>query len=147
MAEYKITEWNDDAVLTIATEANIEAMDKAALLVETSVKKSFPKQGSGRTIRGLWRPGASVKKTKAGKRHMASEPGTPPAIDTGLLRSSIYRVVDVNVLSVEGHVCSPQKYGLWLELGTSKMLPRPFLRPGVHNNVKKINQIFRDANK
>lgn len=60
--------------------------------------------------------------------HRASAPGDGPAPDTGRLRQSIgvespsplIRRVGTNV-----------KYALYLEFGTRKLAPRPFVRPAV----------------
>ncbi len=38
-------------------------------------------------------------------------------------------------------------YGLYLEMGTSKMAPRPFLRPALRRTKRKVVKIFKDANK
>ena len=136
--------WYGNRVFTLATEANVEAMHKAAMLVESDVKKNFTLQGQGR---------------RYGK-HTASRPGEPPAIDTGILRASIMNEVEVSGSSVNGKV-GPDvefmaakapvgtnvEYGYYLELGTSKMEPRPFLRPALIRTRKKVVKIFRDANK
>lgn len=139
-----ITEWYVDKILTLATEANISAMHKAALLVESDVKKGFTKQGGGRQY----------------GKHVASKPGQPPAIDTGTLRSSIMSEVEITGLSVIGRVGpdvekiavkaeagTDVNYGYHLELGTSKMQPRPFLRPALLRTRKQVAKIFKDANK
>ena len=53
-----------------------------------------------------------------GKRgHHPSKPGNPPAVDTGTLRQSISHSIEVK---------NPE-YPKWLEYGTSKMAPRPWL--------------------
>ena len=131
MSGYKITEWNADKLLTQATAVNVKAMHRAALIVEVDIKRNFTRQGTGR-IYG---------------RHQASRPGRPPAIDTGMLRASIQNKVIKDVLSVNGYVFSDVKYAPHLELGTTKMARRPFLRPSLARNRKKINKIFREANK
>lgn len=138
MADWAITEWNAKAVFTASTEDNFVAMKKAAILVESYVKKSFQKQGTGR----------SRKVTKSGKRHFASLPGETPAIDTGTLRASIMHEVTRSGLGINGKVGveSGVKYGRYLELGTRTIAPRPFLRPAVAASGNKINEIFRKAN-
>lgn len=131
MADYKITEWNADKLLTQATAVNVNAMHKAALLVEVDVKQNFTRQGTGRVY----------------GRHRASLPGRPPAIDTGILRASIQNKVIKGILVVVGFVWTDVKHAPHLELGTTKMERRPFLRPALARNRKKINKIFREANK
>ncbi len=130
-------------MFTLATEANVKAMNKAALLVERDVKMNFTLQGTGR---------------RYGK-HIASRPGVPPAIDTGIYRSSIMNAVEQHGMSVDGRVGPDVEYiaakaavgtnvnyGLFLEMGTSKMAPRPHLRPALRRTRKKVVKIFKEAN-
>ncbi|MAE81617.1 MAG: hypothetical protein CMB80_02690 [Flammeovirgaceae bacterium] len=135
MAEFKITEWRGKQVADVATDVNIRAMEKAALLVERYVKKSF-KVGTGR------------KYKRGGKVHSASVAGQPPAVDTGALRSSIGHEVFTRFGDVVGLVGDTMnvKYAPMLELGTHNMKPRPFLRPAVKKNRREINKIFNEAN-
>lgn len=73
-------------------------------------------------------------KTKA---HHPSLPGNPPAPDTGNLRKSIRYEVHEEGKEVYGLVGSTQKdppYGAYLEYGTSKVEPRPWLRPAMREN-------------
>lgn len=71
------------------------------------------------------------------KAHHPSLPGNPPAPDTGNLRNSIrYEMHDEN-RSVYGIVGSTQKdpdYAVYTEYGTTKMAPRPWLRPAMEKN-------------
>ena len=53
-----------------------------------------------------------------------SRPGEPPHVQTGRLRGSIAYEVDGNVTRIGTNVI----YGRHLEVGTSKMAPRPWLR-------------------
>jgi HK97 gp10 family phage protein len=151
--------WYGNRVFTLATEANVKAMHTAAMEVEKDVKTHFTLEGSGMTVRGEWKPGASRKKTKSNKRHMAAAPGKPPAIDVGILRTSIMSEVEQHGLSIDGrvgpdveHIASKApvgtnvEYGYFLELGTSKMRPRPFLRPAIRRTRKRVVKIFRKAN-
>ena len=66
-----------------------------------------------------------------GKRgHHPSKPGNPPAVDTGTLRQSISHSIEVQNGKAIGYVGSTIKnpeYPKWLEYGTSKMAPRPWL--------------------
>lgn len=158
-------EWYGNRVFTLATAANVRAMHKAALLVASDVKKNFTLQGTGRqyyigrskkTGRRAWytTPG------KGRKEHRASKPGKSPAIDVGTLRASIMSEIEVSGLSVDGRVGpdiekiaakapvgTDVNYGYYLEIGTSKMAPRPFLRPALRRTRKKVVKIFRDANR
>lgn len=142
MSGYRITEWNGSKVLTLATKANVGAMHKAALVVESDVKTHFAKAGTGH---------------RYGK-HVASRPGRPPAIDTGILRASMMSDVQKQGLGIIGRVGpdieyiaakSPGpgvEYGFYLEVGTKNMQPRPFLRPALVRCRKKVIRIFKNAN-
>jgi len=122
----------------------VTAMHKAALLVESDVKQNFTLQGQGRQY----------------GKHTASRPGEPPAIDTGVLRASMMSEVvksgtnvtgkvgpDVEHIAAKAPVGTNVEYGFYLEMGTSKMQPRPFLRPALHRTRKKVVKIFKEANK
>lgn len=144
MAEdYKI-KWHGKVVFDKATEANARALKKATLIVEGYAKKSM-KTGTGRTINGVWVAGASYA-SRGGKRHKAAKAGKPPAVDLGNLRSSIQSKVTVGSVTVKGEVGSDENYALFLEIGTRKMKARPYLRPAIVANRRKINRIFKESN-
>jgi HK97 gp10 family phage protein len=142
-----IAKWYGKHVFTLATAANVAAMRRAALVVERDVQQNFTLQGSGREY-------------KRGKKvHRASVKGEPPAIDTGVLRASIMSEVKTKGLGVIGmvgpdveHIASKAEvgtdvnYGLYLELGTSRMQPRPFLRPALSRKKREVKNIFKKAN-
>ena len=64
-----------------------------------------------------------------GLPHMPSAPGDPPHVDTGRLRSSITHEVEYNNREIEGRVGTNVEYALELEIGSSRIAARPFLRP------------------
>lgn len=60
--------------------------------------------------------------------HQASAPGEPPAIDTGKLRNSMRTEFSGDGLSARiGPNADPYDY--YLEFGTSRMEPRPYMTP------------------
>lgn len=59
-------------------------------------------------------------------------------VDTGNLRSSIHTTVS-NLTATIG---SKVFYAPFVELGTVKMYPRPYLRPAFENNRSKIASLF-----
>jgi len=147
-------DWNGERFFDIATKVNITAMKKAAAFVDADVTKNFTLQGTG----------AESKRTKGGKVHRASAPGEAPAVDYDALRASINHKVEKEGLTVHGYVGSDLEeikkrlskrkgavgtdleYGLYLELGTSKMQARPYLRPALRRCAKTIERIFKNAN-
>ena len=100
------------------------------------------------TMKG-YKIGGRVKKGRlvGYKVHYASAEGQYPAVDTGRLRQSITHDVRESGIfnSVIGRVGSPLLYGLYLEKGTSKMKPRPWLYPSVAKNREKNEAIIRQA--
>lgn len=76
-----------------------------------------------------------------GRFHKASAPGQPPARDTGnLMKMLKARLEDPMTALVE----SLAGYSGFLELGTSKMKPRPFLTPALEQNTDAINRIITE---
>ena len=64
-----------------------------------------------------------------GSPHTPSRPGEPPAVDTGTLRRSIQMEVNATPALIVVRVGTNLKYGLFLELGTIHIEPRPWLLP------------------
>lgn len=84
------------------------------------------------------------KGIKYGK-HTASTEGNPPNTDTGrLVRGIDWEVNTENMTALVG---TNVKYGPWLEFGTLKMGPRPWLLPAYIKNLKSIKDIMIKAAK
>lgn len=90
----------------------------------------------------------SNNKTKA---HHPSLPGNPPAPDSGNLRRSIRYELNSEGNIIYGIVGTTQKdppYGAYLEnaeYGSSKMAPRPWLRPAMISNNEFIKTSIAKA--
>jgi HK97 gp10 family phage protein len=93
---------------------------------------------------------ADMKVTTTGKAHamfvqnfhVASAPGESPANDTGNLLQSI-QVVQIQAEqggTITSEVIVKARYAKWLEYGTKKMEPRPFVRP----TLRFITPIFKE---
>lgn len=67
-------------------------------------------------------------------RHTASAPGNPPNTDTGNLVANITVQKITGGFDVGSRSGAP--YGAALEFGTSKMMPRPWLRPAAEKGIK-----------
>lgn len=74
-----------------------------------------------------------------------SEADEPPAMGSGdLFRSIEDSDLSDGADSLEVRVGSELVYSRWLEAGTWKMAPRPFLRPGLTLSQKAVMEKFRD---
>ena len=72
-----------------------------------------------------------------------SEPGDPPHKQTGtLLKSVAYELVTVADKTI-ARVGTNLKYGRFLELGTKKMKPRPWLRRALTEKTAAVEAILR----
>lgn len=101
-----------------------------------------------RAVEGIISPpktGRKYRKYRPPRIHQASAPGEFPAADTGRLHQSITSAVVVSPTSFQIEVASNVEYGAYLELGTSKMEPRPFLAPAWAENIHRIRQDVRTA--
>lgn len=78
----------------------------------------------------------------SGKNHTPSNPGQPPNADTHFLDSNIETEIGGPGLVT---VTSKANYSAALEWGTSRMAARPFMRPAVERNRKKVVQMVGDA--
>ena len=81
--------------------------------------------------------GGIYEKYNPRRTHRASAPGQAPASDTGNLVSQIQvKSTNPDEVTVE----SGANYSKFLEFGTSKILPRPFLFPATERSRPKIQQ-------
>jgi HK97 gp10 family phage protein len=111
-----------------------DAVDKGVMLtaqeVRTTAIKSIQTKSQGKAVTRS-RQGGGVY------AHIAAAAGQAPNTDTGKLVASIAaeKVKD-------GHyvVGTNLDYGAWLELGTSKMLPRPWLEPALRQNIDNLTE-------
>jgi HK97 gp10 family phage protein len=103
------------------------AVFKGVADVEKEAKLSIQRGGKS---------GVVYQKYNPKRKHKSSAPGEPPASDTGFLVSNIKRFIDGDGLG--GEVRSRAFYSKFLEFGTSKMLPRPFMFPALEKNRQKI---------
>jgi len=107
----------------------------------TSVLRGGGQLIRGEAIRSIQsgpKSGRTYEKYNPRRTHKASAPGQAPASDTGNLVSQIMSVADGKDTLVE----SRAEYSKFLEFGTSKMLPRPFLFPASEKSTKKIVQVL-----
>ena len=147
--------WYGDKLVSKMEKLQVQALKMCGALLERDIKLSM-------------KPGTGNEYIRGGKIHRASAPGQPPAVDTGRLRASITfnwsgsgrarAPIDnpsketkpsdsVGEPRAERHavivvVGTNVKYGRYLELGTTKIKPRPYLRPALENNRAKFERII-----
>lgn len=66
----------------------------------------------------------------SGKNHVPSKPGEPPNADTRRLDTNIETSIAAKTPPTV-HVTSHAPYSTFLEWGTSRMAPRPYMRPAL----------------
>jgi len=149
-------EWNDSELMLLATQETEKAMKKAAIFTQGVAKKMVGGTGKGKLYRRRKQKGKRGS-FKSSDFHRASAPGDPPARDTGVLTNSVSHTVERKGLVVSGHVgsdidkirsASPTtdpEVGFFLEKGTTKIAPRPWLVPSLIKATPKIRQIFKDT--
>ena len=80
---------------------------------------------------------------KNGARHTASAPGQSPANQSGELVRSINVVKEKNKSTI--HI--KKNYAVFLEFGTSKMRPRPFILPSFFKTKKWFTDKLKGLSK
>ena len=68
-------------------------------------------------------------------------PESPNYVRTGRLRNSISHARD----DTSAYVGTNVEYAAYVELGTSKMKPRPYLRPAAQNYADEYKEIVKTA--
>ena len=71
-----------------------------------------------------------------------SKPGEPPKRVEGSLLRSITTQVEVTTKRIIGRVGTNISYAPFLELGTSRIRQRPFLRPALRKSTPTIKKIL-----
>lgn len=61
-------------------------------------------------------------------------------VRTGRLRNSITNVVEMAEQAV--YIGTNVEYAAFVELGTSRMAPRPYLRPAIENHAAEYKELF-----
>jgi len=80
----------------------------------------------------------------SGAGHVPSAPGQPPNRDTGLLDGSIETEIR-SQMPPTVTVTSRAPYAAHLEYGTSRMEPRPYMRPATERNRDDVTRAVGEA--
>lgn len=102
---------------------------------ERKIKEAMAEPKSGRRYR--------IGKARRRRFHIASAPGEPPAVRSNFLRTRIRSATRRTLFGVEGLVGTNVVYAPFLELGTSRMAPRPIWRRVLRESKDDIFRIFQ----
>lgn len=80
--------------------------------------------------------GIEYQKYSPRRTHRASAAGEAPATDTGRLANSI----QADIQGKQATVFTNLEYAPWLEFGTQKIEPRPFMVPAMEKERPKFEQ-------
>jgi len=118
-----IVEWRGDEVFNAVENIVVERLDAAAALVVATAKAAMREPKTG----------------KPGPKRTRSAPGEAPASQLDTLRKRIsYDAPSKLVRRVGTNV----DYGLFLELGTATIKPRPWLEVSLWAAADKIKRLF-----
>lgn len=127
-------DWNGKAAAEAVAMQTARALTRATLLVQRHARELVNVPGP----------------TKTHPENPPSAPGEPPHKRTGNLQNSIQAELPT-MLELVGRVGLPLHdgggvslaYGRWLELGTVKMQPRPYLRRALYDKAGEIAAMFK----
>jgi hypothetical protein len=130
------------------------AVEKAAIYLEGKIKEKISVQGPpSKKVKARQRRARFARAERLGVTLRHSRPGEPPRVVTGMLLSSISHEpvgdglrqrVGTDVTAIQRLGGSP-KYGFWLEMGTLKMAPRPYLRSTLREEQAEVSRIIKEA--
>lgn len=132
--------WFGDKVLKEITDGIERGMDKLAEeIAETCRQSMMHTQHKGADTRATYKRGKREGQRK-GRDRRPSEEYNPPAVQVGTLLNSVQWA---RIGARRRRVGSALPYGLYLELGTRKMRPRPWLRPALMKHTgRDASEVF-----
>lgn len=107
----------------------LKAMTKSAIRVRNRIVRSLHHSGKANNRAVRDKSGRFAKKNES--KHNPSQPGEPPASDTGRLAQSYEWKVGRDRGGIFAEVGTNVFYAPYLEFGTRKMAPRPHVRPAI----------------
>lgn len=112
LAQYKGRLLNEDQLV----KALADLLDRRSKEILAKIRASMRAGKSGRMY---YKPGGGM--------YQASAPGEPPAVRTGKLLNSLRRRKSNRGLRIK--ITAEVRHGKWMEEGTGKVAPRPFMKP------------------
>lgn len=131
--------WHGEDAKRLIRAAFARNLAAAAIVVKSratvllSVAGTAKREGTGRDGKGRFKKGTIYGAER-------SKPGEPPRKQYGRLRGSVAHEVDEG--SLAARVGTNVLYGRWLELGTSRMAARPWLRRALAESRDKVRSIL-----
>lgn len=122
-------------------------LERLGVRLVSELRLDLSKPGKGRTYTTYFyqRGGKLYAWPKRDKPHRASAPGDPPAVDEGVLRASYGHRVRRTPEGGTLELVTGDEKAKWLEFGTSRIKPRPHLRPLMARNRNAIRQAVADG--
>ncbi len=132
--------WKGETVMASLRSTSLLNLSEASIFLKGKIKETLTGNRSGLVYR--------VPGTK--KNYTASAPGEAPASRTGTLRNAISHAVNkAKLTAVVGPRLlgkNPDKqYPFWLEFGTKKMAPRPYMAPTIQRHKGTVVQIMKEG--
>lgn len=119
---------------------NLERIATPKVINDALMAQGLGVQGTARKMIAEQSQGTTYE--KRGGAHTASKPGDAPNVDTGALSRSI--AVE-NPREMQVFVGTSIEYGLWLEMGTSRMAARPWLVPANEQERRNLPKVIAEA--
>ncbi len=136
-----------------------EGLVASQIELSKQIVKLLSKPGTGRLYRANKGRGKRARNLREMGFHRASAPGFPPAVNTNRLRGSWTIAIksgkdllpgyNLRVIRKPGmlgyELGSSVLYAPFLEYGTRRMKPRPYLKPAMQFVSKRLPNIFQAA--
>jgi len=123
-----------EAIQKIQAES-LERMEKAVITVRNTTVKTLSGQRTPD-------PSRIYKVPDTQRTYQASSPGEPPATRLGDLKDSVKWTIETQGKEITGKVGTDKEYGAVLEMGSSKILPRPWLQKSFDESKDEVIEIF-----
>lgn len=127
----------DDGILTRLREAHVRGLLRAVAHLHSRILQVLNVPNTGTRVRRSRGRGSYTAYLNP------SKPGEPPRKRTGWLQRNVVYDVDKQRLSARVGLTVNAKYGIYLELGTSRMHPRPWLLATAKAEAANVVDIIR----
>lgn len=125
--------------LQINVELNLPEFVRACDVAASKVIRAFVLRTIDRmkVSFALPKSGRYYRVSRTGRPHRASAPGEAPAVLTGFLSNSIQSEFPSARLGI---IAIGAQYAPYLELGTARMKPRPFIDPAIKETIAEFSK-------